>query len=125
MGNALINDLSIAALIRPETGEPADAGWHFGGQDTTERGDQVLWGYFYGDPDDHTWGSLENPDVFVKVWFDVSNRVDVNFFHVSVPDIEVYSAVPETGAYDRKSSTTSLDNRYIRHEYFYSMLPRD
>lgn len=35
---------------------------------------------------------------------------------VSVPDIEVYSALPSEGAYDQKG-TTIMDNRYIRHEY--------
>jgi len=63
-----------------------------------------------------TWGSENNPDLFVKIWFDVSGRVDVNFFHVSVPDIEVYSNLPDDGTYDQKGTTT-MDNRYIRHEY--------
>jgi len=42
--------------------------------------------------------------------------VDVNFFHVSVPDIEIYSDLPDRGFYDNEG-TTILDNRYIRHEY--------
>ena len=119
LANSVINDLNIAAVIRSETGESVDARWHLGGQDITERGDQVVWGYFYGDPDDFTWGSRENPDMFVKIWFDVSRRVDVNFFHVSVPDIEVFSDLSETGDYDQKSTTT-MDKRYIRHEYWQS-----
>jgi hypothetical protein len=47
----------------------------------------------------------------------MSGRVDVNFFHVSVPDIEVYSALPDDGMYDQKG-TTIMDDRYIRHEYW-------
>ena len=62
-------------------------------------------------------GSENNPDLFVKIWFDVSGRTDVNYFHVSVPDIEVYSAFPDDGTYDQKC-TTIMDNRYIRHEYW-------
>ena len=54
---------------------------------------------------------------FVKIWFDVSGRVDVNFFHVSVPDIEGYSDLPSDGTYDQQG-TTIMDNRYIRHEYW-------
>ena len=53
----------------------------------------------------------------MKIWFDVSGRTDVNFFHVSVPDIEGYSDLPNEGAYDQKG-TTIMDNRYIRHEYW-------
>ena len=36
-------------------------------------------GHFYASPSDVTWGSSNNPDLFVKIWFDVSGRVDVNF----------------------------------------------
>jgi len=49
----------------------------------------------------------------------VSGRVDVNFFHVSVPDIEAYSDhsdLASEGNYDQKG-TTITDDRYIRHEY--------
>ena len=95
---------------------PIDALWRLGGQDTTARGDQVVWGHFYASPTDVTWGSQDNPDLFVKIWFDVSGRVDVNFFHVSVPDIEVYSDLSDEGTYDQQG-TTIMDNRYIRHEY--------
>lgn len=81
-------------------GETGSSGWHF-----------------YASPSDVTWGSSNNPDLFVKIWFDVSGRVDVNFFHVSVPDIEVYSDLPDDSVYDQKG-TTIMDNRYIRHEYW-------
>jgi hypothetical protein len=40
----------------------------------------------------------------------------VNFFHVSVPDIEVYSDLPDDSTYDQQG-TTIIDNRCIRHEY--------
>jgi cysteinyl-tRNA synthetase len=95
---------------------PIDAVWRLGGQDTTARGDQVVWGHFYASPSDVTWGSQDNPDLFVKIWFDVSGRVDVNFFHVSVPDIEVYSDLPSDATYDQRGTTIMAD-RYIRHEF--------
>jgi hypothetical protein len=115
-GYSIINDLRIGTLINTVEKGPIDAVWRSGGQDTTSRGDQVVWGHFYASPSDVTWGSENNPDLFVKIWFDVSGRVDVNFFHVSVPDIEVYSDLPSDGTYDQKG-TTIMDNRYIRHEY--------
>jgi hypothetical protein len=37
-------------------------------------------------------------------------------FHVSVPDIEVYSDYPDDTIYDQKG-TTIMSDRYIRHEY--------
>ncbi len=116
-GYSTINDLRIGSIINTVEKGPIDAIWQLGGQNTTARGDQVVWGHFYASPTDVTWGSENNPDLFVKIWFDVSGRVDVNFFHVSVPDIEVYSALPDDGTYDQKG-TTIMDNRYIRHEYW-------
>ena len=116
LGYSTINDLRIGAMINTVELGLIDAVWRLGGQDTTSRGDQVVWGHFYADPNDVTWGSENNPDLFVKIWFDVSGRVDVNFFHVSVPDIEVYSDLPEDYDYDSQG-TTIMDNRYIRHEY--------
>ena len=115
-GYSTINDLRIGAMINTVEKGPIDAIWQLGGQDITSRGDQVVWGHFYASPSDVTWGSQNNPDLFMKIWFDVSGRVDVNYFHVSVPDIEVYSDYPSDGTYNQKGTTIMAD-RYIRHEY--------
>jgi hypothetical protein len=115
-GYSTINNLRIGSIINTEEKGAIDAVWQLGGQDTTTRGDEVLWGHFYASPTDVTWGSQNNPDLFVKIWFDAGGRIDVNFFHVSVPDIEVYSDYPDDGNYDTKGTTT-MDNRYIRQEY--------
>ena len=116
-GYSTINNLRIGSMINTVEKGPIDAMWRLGGQDTTSRGDQVVWGHYYANPSDVTWGSQDNPDLFVKIWFDVSGRVDVNFFHVSVPDIEVYSDLPSDATYDQRG-TTIMDDRYIRHEYW-------
>jgi len=116
-GYSAINTLKIAAIINTVDGH-VEAGWRKGGKATTDGGHEVFWGYFYALPSDVSWGSENNPDLFVKVWFDASGRVDVNFFHVSVPDIEVYSDLPDKGDYAQKG-TTILTDRYIRHEYTY------
>ncbi len=115
-GYSTVNDLRIAAIINTVEKGAREALWYKGGQDKTDRGDEVLWGYFYASPSDVAWGNQNNPDLFVKVWFDVDGRVDVNSFHVSVPDIEVYSDLPDNGTYDA-TGTTTLENRYIRQEY--------
>ncbi len=116
IGHLVTPDLWIRAVIHTEEKGPIDAVWREGGRENTSRGDTVLWGHFHASPDDVTWGSGNNPDLFVKIWFDVGGRVDVNFFHVSVPDIEVLSDHPFDGVPDEHGVTT-LSRRYIRH-YF-------
>ena len=116
-GVSTINDLKIGSIINTVEKGPIDAIWSLGGHGTTSRGDQVVWGHFYANPSDVSWGSENNPDLFVKIWFDVSGRVDVNFMFVSVPDIEVYSDFPSDGTYDHQG-TTILKDRYIRYEYW-------
>jgi len=86
-GNKVTSDLWINAIINTVEKGRIEEVWQKGGDAYTSRGDRVIWGYFYASPSDVTWGSQNNPDLFVKIWFDVSGRVDVNFFHVSVPDI--------------------------------------
>lgn len=115
-GYATINNLKIGSIINTEDKGAIQGVWQLGGTDTTSRGDQVVWGHFYASPDDVSWGSLNNPDLFVKIWFDQSGRIDVNYFHVSVPDIEAYSDYPENGSYDQKG-TTIMSDRYTRHEF--------
>ncbi|OQX19558.1 MAG: hypothetical protein BWK80_36745 [Desulfobacteraceae bacterium IS3] len=110
------SNLRIAAVINTEEKGVIDARWYKGGEALTAGGHQVMWGFFYADPKDVLWGSKNNPELFVKIWFDASGRIDVNYFHVSVPDIEVYSDYPENDAYDKKG-VTILSNRYIRHEF--------
>ncbi len=108
--------LDIGAMINTEEKGLVDAVFRQGGQDTTSRGDKVVWGYFYANPSDVSWGSSENPELFVKVWFDTGGRIDVNFFHVSVPDIEVYSDYDSNSNWEQ-SATTVITDRYTRHEY--------
>jgi len=128
-GYRVTDDLWIRAVINTVDG-PIDAVLYKGGEKMTERGDTVIWGYFYVDPDilgilhdwgydtpDVSWGSKDNPDLYVKIWFDVTGRIDVNFFHVSVPTIDIYTEYPYNGSYD-KHGTATMDNRYIRHEYW-------
>ena len=118
-GYLVTSDLWIRAVINTVEKGPIDAVFYKGGEKTTSRGDTVIWGYFYANPDDVSWGDQGNPDLYVKIWFDVSGRIDVNYFHVSVPTIEVYSDYPHDGTYDQYGTTT-MDYRYIRHEYWKS-----
>jgi hypothetical protein len=116
-GYIVAENLRIRAVIDTEEKGPVEAVFVEGGDNFNDRGDRVVWGYFYASPADVIWGNIDNPDLYVKVWFDVSGRIDVNYFHVSVPDIQVFSDYPSDGFYDQQGTTT-LDNRYIRHEYW-------
>ena len=114
-GFDITESLRIGAVIHTKEKGEIEAIWKYGGTGNTSRGDTVIWGYFYANPSDVSWGTQSNPEVFVKLWFDVNGRVDVNFFHVSVPNIEVFSSY-ESPEYNLNSVTT-LDNRYIRQYY--------
>lgn len=113
-GTLITPDLRIRAVIQTVEKGPLDGVWQFGGDATTKRGDRVIWGYFYASPNDMTWGDENNPDLFVKAWFDVSGRIDINYFHVSVPNIEVFST---KGNYSPLLGTTTMETRYVRHSF--------
>jgi hypothetical protein len=116
VGSLLPEDLRIGAVINTQSRGPLVAVWHLGGEGTTARGDRVAWGYFYADPAEVPWGSGGNPELFVKVWYDVSGAVFAAFFHVSVPDIAVYSELPRDGTYDNQGMLI-LSNRFVEHRY--------
>ena len=116
-GYSTVEKVKIGAVISTLEKGPIEALWQLGGQDSTTRGDVVIWGHFYASSHDVVWGSENNPEVFVKIWFDAGGRVDVNFFHVSVPEIEAFSDLGDDGEYEQMG-TTVMDNRYIRHEYW-------
>ncbi len=110
-------DTWIKAVIHTEDRGAINAVWKQGGDKTLKRGDRVIWGYFHASPQDVTWGDENNPDIFVKIWFDVSGRVDVNFFHVSVPDIEVSSCIKTVENCHPGLAKTTKEKRYARHTY--------
>jgi len=115
-GYATSLGIFIAAVLRTEEKGSLNALWLKGGEDTTASGEKVIWGYFYAPPEEVTWGNKNNPDLFAKIWFDASGRLDVNFFHVSAPDIEVYSDLPYD-SFSMQKGATIPENRYVRHEY--------
>lgn len=112
-----VPDLQIGTFIQTVEKGAVNGVWRFGGFGTTTRGDQVTWGFFYANPIDVSWGNIDNPEVYVKIWYDApSTRIDVNFFHISVPDINTYSGFAGTG-YEKGSVTDMRTQRYTRHEY--------
>ncbi|EIJ41422.1 hypothetical protein BegalDRAFT_0504 [Beggiatoa alba B18LD] len=116
-------ELFAAVTVRTVEGETQTREirtvWRKGGEEQTSGGDRVIWGFFYVNPADVSWGSFNNPEVYVKVWIDRGGRVDVNFFHVSVPDIFVATGFARNGAptttFGELQSTVTLSSRYVRH----------
>ena len=90
--------------------------WKEVGQDTTPIGDRVISGYFYADPDDFAYGSLYNPEVFVKIYIAASGWCNIAFNHVTVDNVTVYSAHNYSGTPDQTGSAT-LSNRLVEHQY--------
>ena len=66
-GYLVTSDLWIKAVINTEEKGPIEAVWKKGGEDTASRGDRVIWCHFYASQNDVTWGSQDNPDLFVKI----------------------------------------------------------
>ena len=116
-GYLVTPEIWTKAVIHTEDRGTINAVWKQGGDKTTGSGDRVIWGYFHASPKDVSWGNENNPDIFVKIWFDVSGRVDVNFFHVSVPNIEVFSCMTAVENCNPAIHTTTLEKRYAQHSY--------
>lgn len=112
-GNMVASDLWLRATTQTKEG-PVEAVWHKGGEDTDKEGVSVIWGYFYADTD--SWGGPYNPDMFVKIRFNGSGRLDVSFFHISGPDMDIYSDYPYDGTPD-EHGTTSRSKRRLRQYY--------
>ncbi|MEY3219704.1 MAG: hypothetical protein RIT27_1061 [Pseudomonadota bacterium] len=100
--------------------------WKEISRSTTTGGDTVIAGYFYGSPNEVSWGSATNPEAYVKIWFSRSGLLNVNFFHVGVFDIELTSSYKGLVA-DGIDGVLNDDNnfiniwgdanRYARHDY--------
>jgi hypothetical protein len=78
---------------------------------TLINGVRVLQGWF-DDPSNYPY----SPEVFVEIWFDDSDRLDVVFFSVSDKDVEVYSDYPYDGTPDEQGTLTG-DERWTFHTY--------
>ena len=109
------NDLTIVAIVDTPDGyeKDVDTVWRYGG--ASEDG-KAVWGFFYVDPLHVWWGSYNNPELYVKIWFDPSGRIDVNYFHVSYDDITVRTGVEYSdGWIGDVKSTATRDQRFVQH----------
>ena len=97
-------------------GNPVTLVWKEVGSDTTPSGDKVVSGYFYADPNDFAYGSIYNPEIFVKIYIAKNGWCNMAFNHVTVDDVMVYSAHNYDGAADKTGSVT-LNSRLDEHQY--------
>ena len=95
---------------------PVTLVWKEVGTDDTPSGARVISGYFYADPDDFAYGSLYNPEVFVKIYIDPSGWCNIAFNHVTVDAVSVESAHSYNGAADQTGQVT-LSNRLAEHTF--------
>ena len=90
--------------------------WNMVGADLTPSGDQVISGYFYADPNDFAYGSMYNPELFVKIYIATNGWCNIAFNHVTVDPVTVYSAHQFSGSVDQTGSAT-IESRLVQHEY--------
>ena len=109
------SSLWLKAILQV-TGSPVTLIWKEVGTDTTPSGDKVVSGYFYADPTDFAYGSVFNPELFVKIYIAKNGWCNIAFNHVTVDDVTVSSAHQYNGAADMTSSVT-LNNRLAEHQY--------
>ncbi|MEZ5671826.1 MAG: hypothetical protein R3E08_05370 [Thiotrichaceae bacterium] len=61
-------------------------------------------------------GSYNNPELYVKIWFDPSGRIDVNYFHVSYDDILIRTAVGyNTDWIGDVKGVATRSQRFVQH----------
>ena len=136
---ALIRYEVDEAVTPPVTPPTADGGYHVGselwikgilqvpnspktmvwkevGTDITKSGDKVISGYFYVDPNDFEFGSISNPELFVKIYIRSDGWCNMAFNHVTVDDVMISSAFGYQGAPEQTGSVT-LNSRLDEHQY--------
>lgn len=114
-GVTVTSGLWLKAVLKTEAA-PYTLLWKLVGMDTTPSGDRVISGYFYADPTEFAYGSLFNPEVFVKIYIATNGWGNIAFNHVTVDDLDLYSAQDYSGAHDQYG-TASLTNRLVEHTY--------
>lgn len=124
LGNAFAQDggtvlgfnLWCKAVLQTPSVGAVTLNWKEVGSDTTPSGDKVISGYFYADPKNFAYGSVYNPEVFVKIYIAKNGWANIAFNHVTVDNVQVYSAYKYDGK-PKYSSVITLNNRLAEHTY--------
>ncbi|MEE4357121.1 MAG: C1 family peptidase [Desulfococcaceae bacterium] len=114
-GYDVFSGLWVKSVLRTSAGSFTLI-WKEVGRDITPSGDKVISGYFYADPDDFAYGSQYNPEVFVKIYAAANGWANIAFNHVTVDNVDVYSAHHYSGS-AQQSGTVTLTGRLAEHSY--------
>lgn len=115
-GVVAVDNIWIKAVLKPTWTGNVTLRWRKGGEDVSPAGDKSVWGYLYAGPKDFPYGSLSNPEVFVKIYIASNGWKNIAFNHVTVDKVDVFSALDYNGQHDQKGEI-SLDNRVVAHSY--------
>ena len=114
-GYSITSELWAKAVLQASSGSVYLI-WKEVGTDTTPSGDMVVSGYFYADPDSFSYGSVYNPEIFVKVYIASNGWANMAFNHVTVDDVDISSAKDISGLVDQ-FETATLNERLLEHQY--------
>jgi hypothetical protein len=114
-GKTVTSGLWLKAVLKTPVGNFTLI-WKEVGSDTTPSGDKVVSGYFYANPAEFAYGSVYNPEAFVKIYIASNGWANIAFNHVTVDDLDVYSAHNYSNTHDQYG-TAALNNRLVEHTY--------
>jgi hypothetical protein len=114
-GTVVFADLWLKSVLRTAAGDFTLI-WKEVGRDSTPSGDKVVSGYFYADPAEFAYGSRYNPEVFVKIYAAANGWANIAFNHVTVDNVDIYSAHQYEGS-PEQSGIVTLDSRLAEHSY--------
>jgi hypothetical protein len=115
IGYSLTSGLWAQAFLQPSSG-PITLIWKKLGSEKTPSGDLVVSGYFYASPNDFAYGSVYNPELFVKIYVATNGWANIAFNHVTVDNVSISSAHNYTG-FANQTGTASLNSRLVEHQY--------
>ncbi|MBN1278089.1 MAG: chitobiase/beta-hexosaminidase C-terminal domain-containing protein, partial [Deltaproteobacteria bacterium] len=116
-GYLVTSELWIKAVFKPTWMPHFDLRWQKCGDDVSATGDRTVWGYMYADPVDFPYGNVTNPEIFIKIYKAANGWQNIAFNHVTVDDVDVFSALNYTGI-PNQSDTLTLYNRLVDHTYY-------
>lgn len=116
LGAMATENLWLRAVVRTQETGPVEAIWQKSGEYVTPAGSRMSWGYFYVSANDVYWGNENNPELFVKIRVDPDGRTEVNYFHSSILDIDIFSDCPYDGKTDEQDRLT-LKRQYLTHSF--------
>ncbi len=109
-------EIGTAAVFDTQEKGHVEGLWKQGGSLTLSDSETSIWGYYYIDLEETDWTVPGFPELFVNVLQRSNGAVEIDFSHLSTPDIMVYSDYPYDGRFDYQNSST-IDKSFVEHLY--------